>query len=91
MDQHPRKEEESDGNSFVRRVKSFLFRLREVYTNLRGVYFTEDEVRYLIDIVDVWIEGHKDIEPADDELEDVYENFAVAVDVRNKLWKQLNE
>jgi hypothetical protein len=68
-----------------------------VYTELwrsiigDGVYFTEDEVRYMIDIVDVWIEGHRDIDPDDDELADVYENFAVAVDVRNKLWRQLND
>lgn len=80
--------------------RSFFIWLRDlVYTKLGRVikrftdrvYFTEAEVEYLIDIVDVWIEGHRDLEPDDDELVGVYENFAIATDVRNKLWRQLNE
>lgn len=81
-------------------LRSFLFWLGSpVYTRLRRVikrwtdrvYFTEDEVQYMIDIVDVWIEGHRDLDPDDDELVGVYENFAIAIDVRDKLWRQLNE
>lgn len=72
--------------------RNFFIWLKDlVYTRLSRVYFTEDEVEYLIDIVDVWIEGHRDLEPDDDELVGVYENFAIATDVRNKLWRQLNE
>lgn len=78
--------------------RSLLFWLpRLVYTRLRRVikqytnrvYFTEDEVQYMIDIVDVWIEGHRDLDPDDDEVEHLFENMSVAVDVRDKLWEQL--
>lgn len=79
------------------KLPKFLFPLRRVYTRLsrgikqRGVFFTEDEVRYLVDIVDIWIEGHKDtgLDADDDEVPNLFENMSIAVDVRNKLWRRL--
>jgi hypothetical protein len=60
----------------------------------RRVYFTEDEIAYLIDIVDVWIESHKesaeDDDVEDDEIEGLFDNMARAIDVRDKLWRQLS-
>ena len=99
MDRRQKNEDGSDDKNTERSVsplRAFFIWCWEVYTKLRRlifdrVYFTEDEVRYMIDIVDIWIEGHRDIDPDDDELNDVYENFAIAVDVRDKLWRQLNE
>ena len=79
-----------------RSLLEFLFWAYEkVYTSwhrlTNRVYFTEDEINYLIDIVDVWVEEHRALNPDDDEVEGVYMNMAVAVDVRDKLWRQLNE
>lgn len=72
-------------------MRAFFIYLRRLYNRLQRVYFTEEEVSYLIDIVDMWIESHKDQHAVieDDEVEAVFENMAIAVDVRNKLWRQL--
>ncbi len=73
----------------------FIYPFRDVYTRLRQAIkprpsFTEDEVRYLIDIVDSWTETYKHIEAEDDEVQHLHEDMSTAIDVRNKLWRQLN-
>lgn len=44
----------------------------------------------MIDIMDNWIETYKHIEAGDDEIPDLHEDMSIAMDVRNKLWRQLN-
>lgn len=76
-------------------MKRFFIWLKwKLYTRWERVYFTEEEVAYLIDIIDVWVEEHMDLGNATElfgEVQGVYENMAVAIDVREKLWRQLSQ
>jgi len=62
----------------------------KVYTKRDQVFFTSHEILYLIDIVDAWVEEHQRLVDADD-IEGVYMNMAVAIDVREKLWRQISQ
>jgi len=97
----PRSDDEFD-DKLPSQPEGIFYVLRLVYTRLSRVlprrlrdrvYFTEDEVRYMIDIVDIWIEGHSPagFDAEDDEVATLFENMSTAVDVRNKLWKQLTQ
>ena len=59
----------------------------------RRPFFTEEEIKYLIDIVDSWIEEYPDVgkQAEDDEIESLHNDMSTAMDVRNKLWQQLNQ
>lgn len=58
----------------------------------RRPYFTESEVKYLIDIVDNWVAEYPQVAMGadDDEIETLHDDMSVAMEVRNKLWQQLN-
>jgi hypothetical protein len=70
----------------------FIWVRDKVYTWRNRVYFTEQEVHYLVDITDAWIEAYPSIarEADDDEIEGLHNDMSVAIDVRDKLWRQLN-
>jgi len=70
----------------------FIWLRSKVYTWTNRVYFDETEVEYLIDIVDTWIEAYPSIglEADDDEVEALHHDMSTAMDVRNKLWRQLH-
>lgn len=57
------------------------------------IYFTEGEVHYMIDILDSWAETyrHLAVEAEDDEIEGLHDDMSIAMEVRDKLWRQLNE
>ncbi len=44
----------------------------------------------MIDIMDNWTETYKHLAADDDEIADLHEDMSIAMDVRNKLWRQLN-
>ena len=56
----------------------------------RRISFTEDEIQYIIDVTDRWVEEHTTLFVEDDEVAALHESMSTAVDVRNKLWRQLN-
>jgi hypothetical protein len=76
-----------------------IFYFGGVYTRLRHAIlrhrttFTESEVRYMIDIMDNWTEDYKLLatEARDDEVKGLHDDMSVAIEVRNKLWRQLND
>ena len=70
--------------------KLFFWLQWKLYTKWERVYFTEAEVEYLIDIVDSWVESHQSLSESED-VEGIFENMAVAIDVREKLWRQLSQ
>lgn len=51
------------------------------------------EAEYLLDALDVWIDGYKDTAGVaeDEEIQGLYDSMAVAIDVRQRLWKELND
>ncbi len=44
----------------------------------------------MIDIIDAWVEPYKALDIDDDEVVGLHEGMSTAIDVRNKLWRQLN-
>jgi hypothetical protein len=78
-------------------LKSLLFLLSTAVYNwlarlFKRIYFTEDEIHYLVDILDSWAETYRHIatEAEDDEVHGLHEDMSVAMEVRDKLWRQLN-
>lgn len=72
--------------------KFFIWARGKVYTWRNRVYFTDSEVRYLIDMVDAWIEAYPDVGvyADDDEVDQLHRDMSTAMEVRDKLWRQLN-
>lgn len=58
----------------------------------RRISFSQDEVLYLIDIMDNWAESYKHLEmdEAATDIVTLHEDMSVAIDIRDKLWRQLN-
>ncbi len=44
----------------------------------------------MIDIIDIWVEQHRTLDMEDDEVAGLHASMSTAVDVRDKLWRQLN-